>query len=282
MKLSYYPGCSLHGTSREYDLSTRGVMEALGVELAELSDWSCCGASSGHSLNETLSVGLPARNLKIAEEVGLDLAVPCAAYYNRLKLADHEIREKEEVRRRMGEALDYNPGEGVAILNPVEVVRDRVGLEILREKVARPLEGLKVACYYGCLLVRPDTVMKFDDPENPTSLDDVMEAVGATSLDWSYKTECCGGSLALTRDDVVESLVGGIVRMAAEAGADVIVTACPLCLENLEMRQGEEGLPVLYFTELLGLALGLEESGKWLNKHLTDSRPVLGSLRLLA
>jgi len=281
VKYSYYPGCSLHGTSREYDLSTRAVLAALDVTLEELPDWNCCGASSGHSLDEVLNIGLPARNLKIAEEEGLDIVVPCAACYNRLKVADHSIREDDDVRGQMKEIFDHDfPGD-VRILNLLEVIRDRVGMDNVRSKMVKPLSGLKVVCYYGCLLVRPKEVTHFDDPEHPHSLDELMEALGAESLNWSYRTECCGGSLSLTRDDIVSSLVDGIIDMAREAGAQAVVTLCPLCLENLESRQTKEPFPILYFTELLGLALGLEDSLNWLKKHLNDPIPLLGSLQLL-
>ncbi|MFQ6091550.1 MAG: CoB--CoM heterodisulfide reductase iron-sulfur subunit B family protein, partial [bacterium] len=279
---SYYPGCSLHGTSKEYDASTQAVCAELEIELKELPDWICCGASSGHSLDEILNIGLPAHTLKLAEREGLDVAVPCAACYNRLKVAEHALKEEESVRDQMKELLDYDYVGTVQILNLVELITDRVGLETVKSKVVKPLTGLKVVCYYGCLLVRPARVTHFDDPEHPHSLDELMEAVGAEVLNWSYKTECCGGSLSLTRDDIVKSLVDGIVDMAKEAGAEAIVTLCPLCLENLEMRQTDGQFPVLYFTELLGVAFGLKESEDWMKKHLIDATPLLKSLQLLS
>ena len=282
MTFSYYPGCSLHGSSKEYDASTQAVCEFLGIELKELPDWVCCGASSGHSLNETLNIGLPAHTLKLAEQEGMDVAVPCAACYNRLKVAEHAIREKEGVKAQMKDLLEYDFQGSVQVLNLVELFRSRVGLEPIKTKIVKPLTDLKVVCYYGCLLVRPFEVTHFDDPEHPVSLDEIMVAAGAQVLNWSYKTECCGGSLSLTRDDIVNSLVDGIVDMAREAGAQAIVTACPLCLENLEMRQSERIFPVLYFTELLGVAFGLKECGHWLKKHLVDSTPLLKKLRLLS
>jgi heterodisulfide reductase subunit B len=278
---SYYPGCSLHGTSKEYDASTKAVCAVLGVELRELQDWVCCGASSGHSLDATLNIGLPAHTLKLAQNEALDVAVPCAACYNRLKVAEHELKEKPTVREQMKDLLDFEYTGDIHVLNTVELIRDRVGLDMVRSKVVKPLVGLKVVCYYGCLLVRPAAVVHFDHPDHPRSQDEIMKAVGAEVLDWSYKTECCGGSLSLSRDDIVRSLVDGIVGMAKEAGAQAIVTLCPLCLENLEMRQSDGHFPVLYFTELLGLAFGLKESKEWLKRHLIDSTPLLRSLGLL-
>lgn len=282
MIYSYYPGCSLHGSSKGYDSSTKAVCAKLGIELKELPDWICCGASSGHSLDEVLNIGLPAKNLKIAEEVGLDIAVPCAACYNRLKVATHALREKETVRKQMKELIDYDFQDSVEIINLIELIKDRVGLETIRSKVIKPLTGLRVACYYGCLLVRPVEVTNFDNPEHPQTLDEIMETIGAEPLKWSYKTECCGGSLSLTRDDIVKSLVDTIVSMAKEAGAHAIVTLCPLCMENLDMRQTKSQLPILYFTELLGLAFDIKESEDWIKKHLIDPTPVLESLRLIS
>ena len=280
MNLSYYPGCSLHGSSREYDLSTRAVCAALGFDLVELEDWVCCGASSAHSLDETLSVALPARNLKLAAGPGRDLLVPCAACYNRLKAADKAIAESAEVRETMKSSVGYEGG-GPTVLNWIEFLTDRVGSEALKAAVRRPLTGLKAAPYYGCLLVRPSDVMKFDHPEHPRSMDAILRALGAEPLSWSSRAECCGGSLALSRGAIVTELVDGIVASALEAEAQAIVSLCPLCLENLDGRQKAQRLPVLYLTEILGLALGLDEASHWVRKHITDPAPMLESLRLV-
>jgi heterodisulfide reductase subunit B len=279
---SYYPGCSLRGVSRQYDSSTTAVCAALDVGLEELPDWTCCGASSAHGMGEVLAVGLPARNVKIAERVGRDVVVPCAACYNRLKVAEHALRTDEPLRREMRALLDYDFQDTVEILNILQLLRDRVGLDALRSRVVTPLAGLRVACYYGCLLVRPPGVTHFDDPEHPEALDAIMEAVGADPRPWSSKTDCCGGSLVVTRDDIVGSLVDTIVAMARDAGADAIVTLCPLCRENVELRQTGNGLPVLYVTELLGIAFGIGGSAYWLQTHLIDPRPLLETLRLLS
>ena len=281
MNVSYYPGCSLHGSSKEYNVSTQAICGALGIELTELPDWICCGASSGHSLNEALNIGLPAHNLKIAEGVGLDVAVPCAACYNRLKVAEHTMQEQESIQQRMKELLEYDFQWNVTVLNLVELILDRVGLDAVRAKVVTSLNDLRVACYYGCLLVRPTEAVTFDDPDHPKRLDELMEVIGAVPVQWSFKTECCGGSHSLTRDDIVAHLVDGIIAYAQEAGAQCIVTACPLCFENLEMRQTEGRFPILYFTELMGFVFGLEESKHWMNKHMVDPRPLLTSVGLI-
>lgn len=282
MNLSYYPGCSLHGSSREYDVSTKAVCRALGIELRELDDWICCGASSGHSLDEALSVALPAKNLKLAAESGLDLLVPCAACYNRLKAARRAMKESESVRTATKDLLDFDGGDnGLEILNWIELLKDRIGLGALTAQLRKPLTGLKAVCYYGCLLVRPQAVTGFDHPEHPRSMEEILRGLGAEPVRWASAAECCGGSLSLSRSEIVKDLVDGIVQAAVEAGADVIVTLCPLCLENLDMRQSRGSLPVLYLTELLGLALGLEEAPGWIKKHMIDPTPLLGSLRLI-
>lgn len=281
MKFSYYPGCSLLGTSKEYDESTRLVCQKMEVGLRELPDWNCCGATSAHSLNPLLSIALPARNLKIAEKEGMDLVVPCAACFNRMKIADNTLGNDSQVKQKIHDLLDYHYTGEIKIIHVLELFDKFLGFEKIKEKVTRPLTNLKVVCYYGCLLVRPGDIMNFDDPENPMIIDRLMSAIGAISLKWSYKTECCGASLSLTRDDIVKDLVTGIIEMAREAGADAIVVACPMCGQNLEMRQ-KVNLPVFYFTELLGLALGVEECEKWFGKHLIDVHGLLRSLNLIS
>lgn len=279
MRLSYYPGCSLLGTSKEFDESTRLVCQKMDMELNELPDWNCCGATSAHCLNPLLSIALPARNLKIAEKMALDLVVPCAACYNRMKITDNALRHDIKMSQKIKNLLDFEYTGAIKILHVLEVFDKFIGFENIRVKIVRPLKNMKVVCYYGCLLVRPHPIMKFDDPENPMILDNIMSVMGAEPLNWSHKTECCGGSLSLTRDDIVSDLVSKIVELAKETGADAIVVACPLCGQNLEMRQ-KENLPVFYFTELLGLALGMAECKEWLDKHLIDVHKLLKSLDL--
>jgi heterodisulfide reductase subunit B len=283
VKLSYYPGCSLHSTSIEYDLSTRAVFKALGVELVELADWNCCGASSAHALNHTLSLCLPARNLALAQEQGWDLVAPCAACFNRLKSADYALRNDPAERAEIEEIVGFQYSGQVQVRPPLDVVAQEIGLEQVGARVTRPLKGLRVVSYYGCLLVRPPEVVQFENPEHPQFMDRLLETLGAQAMDWSYYTDCCGGSLSLTRRDLAARLVQGLVARAREAGAQAMVTACPLCQVTLEMRQDskKEAMPILYFTELMGLAMGLEESRKWWGKHLIDPRPLLKSLDLM-
>ena len=282
MKVSYYPGCSLHGTAKEYDQSMRAVSAALGIELKELSDWSCCGATSAHSTNFKLSVALPARDLMIAEKDALDVMVPCAACFNRFKTAQHHLKEdqalKSEVERIVG---DRYQGK-VAVRNPIDIIASEIGLDALQAKVKQPLSGLQPVSYYGCLLLRPPEVCAFDDYENPVLLDKILGALGADVKPWSYKTDCCGGSLTISRTDIVVNMVDKLMTMAREAGANCIAVACPVCMANLDMRASQSlKLPVFYFTELLAVALGLKGPATWLKLHKIDGAPLLKELGLL-
>ncbi len=278
MKLAYYPGCSLEATAREYDLSSRAVCRALGMELEELEDWSCCGSTSAHNLNHLLAAALAARNIALAQKSGLDVAVPCSACFARLRKADHLLRLGGEIREELEDLVEFKYTGEVAVISLLEAVVARAGLDRIRDMVTRPLEGLKLACYYGCLMVRPPEVRGFDRVENPEMLDRLVETLGAEARQWSYKTECCGAGLSLTRSEVVEGLVGRLAEAARAAGADALVTACPLCQSNLEMRQKKSPkIPSFYFTELMGVAMGLPEAPGWMARHLVDPSAIVKS-----
>lgn len=282
MKVAYYPGCSLHATGKEYDQSVKAVSDALGIELQEVDDWSCCGASSAHMTNFKLSVALPARNIIAAQGDKLDMMVPCAACFNRFKSAQHHLEEdgalKSEIEGIVGAKYDGS----VAVRNPIDILYNDIGLERLGEAVTKKLDGLKPVSYYGCLLLRPPEVCQFDDYENPYMLDGIMNALGADARNWSCKTDCCGGSLTLSKTDIVVHLVDKMMQMATEAGANCIVTACPVCFANLDTRASEQGrLPAFYFTEIIALALGLKGPEAWFKMHNVDPRPLLTSLGLL-
>jgi heterodisulfide reductase subunit B len=280
MKVSYYPGCALHGTALEYDESIQALSRMLGVEMCELPDWNCCGASSAHVTNESLAFSLPARNLAIAEAQGMDLVIPCAACYGRVKAA-----EKEMLARRGSAA----PKQSFRVLN----LLDFIVTAGLSEKIAtlkkRTLNGLKVACYYGCLLVRPPKVTGAKNHENPQEMDRLMALIGAEPVPWSYKTDCCGGSLVISRTDIVRRLTQKLFDGALRAGAEAIVVACPLCQSNLDSRQEEisreagkrYNLPVFYFTELIGLAMGHGDAGKWFKRHFVNPAKLLAAKGLV-
>lgn len=279
MKIAYYPGCSLEATAREYDWSSRAVCRELGLDLEELEDWNCCGSTSAHNINHTLAASLSARNIALAQKAGMDVAVPCAACFARLRKADHLLRQGGEIKEELENMVGFKYTGQVSIISLLEAVVSRVGLERIKEKIKRPLTNLKVACYYGCLMVRPPEVRGFDRVENPVMLDGLMEVLGADVKQWSYKTDCCGAGLSLTNTGVVGTLVSRLTGAAREAGAQALVTACPLCQSNLEMRQvGTPKIPSFYFTELMGIALGLPEASIWTGKHINDTSFLVNSI----
>jgi heterodisulfide reductase subunit B len=228
---AFYPGCTLHSTGVEFGISTELVCEVLDLEMVEIDDWNCCGASSAHSMDHTLFLALPARNLAKAQEVELgdgsgsgelSLAIPCAACYSRLAAADLALQEDAAFRAQMEAALDFEYQGRVRPRSLLDIFANDISREALRARVKKPLEGLKVVSYYGCLLIRPPQYTQlWDDPEHPQSMDYVVELMGAEALPWSYGVDCCGGSLTLNRSDVVVHLVDKLARAAHEAGADV-------------------------------------------------------------
>lgn len=282
MEFSYYPGCSLESSAKEYNESAVSVGKALGMTFKEIDDWICCGATSAHSTNNLLSYALPATNIALAQNNGLDIVVPCASCYSRLKKTDLLLKNDLEKKKKIEEAADFSYKGTIEVMSLLETFATKTDMKELKSKVVRPLEGLKVACYYGCLMVRPKEIC-FEDHENPSSMDNLMKAVGAEPINWSYKTECCGASFSLTATDTVKKMVNRLLAMAAEAGAQALVTACPLCQMNLEVRRGDSNnnLPVYFFTELIGVALGLPDCENWLSKHIVDPRPLLKSLSLI-
>jgi heterodisulfide reductase subunit B len=284
VKYTYYPGCTAGTTSVEFGLSTEAVCEALDIELLELEDWNCCGASSAHSLNHDLSLSLPGRNVALAQEAGLDVVIPCPACYQNCLSADNAFRKDEEWRRRMEGALNFEYTGHGRPRHILDVLSHDLDLEAIKARVVNPLEGLRVACYYGCVLVRPPEKTGWDDPEHPTTMDRLMAALGAEPVDWSYKVDCCGASMTLSISDVVVSLSTKIVEGAVEADADCIVSACGICQINLDTRQSPSitsprhpggKMPIFYFTELMGLALGIPGLEKLWSKHSVDPRPLL-------
>lgn len=283
IEYSYYPGCTAEGTSVEFDRSARAVCEAVGIKLLELEDWSCCGASSAHSLNHELSLSLPGRNVALAQEAGLDTVIPCPACYQNSMAADRAFRQEEDWRHKMESLLDFEyTGQGRP-RHLLDVLSRDLDTDAVKAKVIKPLQGLKVASYYGCVLVRPPEVTGWDDPEHPMTMDTLLEAAGATPVDWSYKVDCCGASMTFPMGSVVIDLSTKIVEGAIEAGADCIASACGICQINLETRQAVQNkMPIFYFTELMALAFGLPGVEKWLGKHTVDPRPLLRERNLLA
>lgn len=279
--LALYPGCSLLSTGGAYLASVHETLRALGLQVKELPDWNCCGASSAHFVDPELAVLLPARNLAIAEALGADVLTACAACHHRLVQAEHEMSTSEAMARAAAEqGVAYHGGVRVRHLLSVLDETDLSG------RIRRPLKGLRVACYYGCLLVRIPRSGGIDDPEDPGIMERVLGACGAEVADWQGKTWCCGASLAATAPELAGDLVQRILVQAHRAGADCIATACPLCQLNLDLLQGAAAeragfdrlLPVVFFTQLTALALGASPRRLGFGKHLVAVRPMMAAL----
>ena len=282
--LAYYPGCSLHGSARELDSSFKATAAALDITLKEIPDWSCCGNTAIHSSDRLLAVALPTNELaKVEQDMQLEaVAVPCAGCFSRFANGNVESQRPEEA-AAVSNVVGRQYHGSVRVDNLVDVYHDEVGLEALKAKVTRPFGELRVACYYGCLLTRPPKVTLAEDPEYPTHMDEVVETLGCQPVEWNYKTDCCGSSLALCEVDVVVDLTQRILRDARECGAQAVVVACPLCQVNLDGYQdriarahpGWEHLPVIYLSQLIGRAIEVDKSELGLQKHIVDVRAVM-------
>ena len=294
MKYAYYPGCSGHGTSVEYEVSTRAVCNALNMDLVEIEDWNCCGSTPAHSVSHELSAALSARNLMQAAKTGADCVIsPCPSCSSNLTMARYRM-QKPAFKAKVDELLDAptpaNADGGADLMETYSVLQaivENVGVENIASRVTYPLEGIKVVTYYGCLLSRPAQVAKFDDPENPVSLDNIMKALGAEVLPFALKTECCGAAMGIPDVNIPGSLSGRILDTAKAVGAEAVVTACPLCHMNLDLRQRQAariskksffGLPVFYYTQLIALAFGLPRNAMRLDKLAVNPYPLLDKI----
>lgn len=289
LSYSYYPGCSLHASASEYDLSTKEVFAVLGIGLEEIPDWICCGATPAHNVDELLSLSLSAKNLELAEQVPGDMAVACASCFSRLKFAQHILGGNEKKRKLVEKAIDAPVHLERKVKHLLEILVRDYGLERLSEDVKKPLSGMKVACYYGCLLTRPTDVPNLDCTEAPTIMEAVMKAVGADTLSWTHRLECCGANFTLSRPAVVQQLSNDVLESAKAAGADCIVVACPLCHGNLDIRQKEiegmyetsYGLPIFYLTQLVGIALGIPVERLGLDALIVNPQKLLKEKELI-
>ncbi len=284
MRVGYYPGCSLEGTARQYDLSVKQVCRTLGVELEELPGWTCCGSSPALKMNRLLSTSLAAHNLALMEQQGVfEVVAPCPFCFRRLKSAQQEIVNDPALSEKVQQVIEKKLNAKLSVYNLLGLLSQHVGLEAVRNKVIKPLDGLNLIPYYGCYVVKPPGVTNFDDPENPTSLDEILKAAGADVLDWDFKVECCGAGLSLSKTEKVVDLSGRLIREAFWRGADAIVVACQLCHANLDLRQKEIGsrdgtnckIPIIYFTQLLGLSFGCSAMDLGLNRHVVDPLAML-------
>ena len=284
MSYVFFPGCSLDGTAKDYHRSTLAVAAKLGLGLPELKDWICCGSTAAHNTDPLLADALPAKNLAAAGSS--TVAVACAACYGRLKMANHHIAGDAALRAKVAQVVGSDYDGTTPVRHLLEILCRDIGCARVAQAITRPLAGLKVACYYGCLLTRPPEITQFDDAENPTLMDQLMETAGATPLEWPHKTECCGAAFSITDSSIVLDLTNQILAMAQAAGADCIATACPLCQLNLDLRQRDierkfdrrYNLPVFYFTQLLGLAMGCGASELSLGSLVVEPRALLASI----
>jgi len=274
MNIGYYPGCALHGSSNDYEQSLRACMNALDVRLEEIKDWICCGATAAHSLNHKLSLALPARNLALAERDGFEqVFAPCPLCSMQLLKVKKAIAD-EKLRRELAETVEAGLQGRSEILNLIQLF-EKVGLDRLKAAVKAPLESVIAACYYGCLLTRPPDVVHFDDFEQPKMMEAVLAALGAKTVEWNYKTECCGAGMTLANEDTVLDLACKILSNAAEHGANCLVVACPMCHVNLDMKQAaverrygrKLGMAVYYLSDLVGMALGLSAEQLGVDRH---------------
>jgi heterodisulfide reductase subunit B len=273
MRIGYFPGCSLQGSSRDFAESLLAVAKALSIELCEVPEWNCCGASSGHMIEPLVSVALPINVLLKARKAGLDqVMAPCASCYNRLATASYEVAHSPTTKTQVEKVLQTTIGKLPRVLNVVELlaqVADQISV-----KVSKKFEQT-VACYYGCLLVRPAKITGFDRTEDPVEMDKLVAAVGGKSIVWNFKTECCGASFSVSRTQMVGRLGAKIMHDAVARKAEAIVVACPMCHSNLDLRRGEinqrldakTDIPVLFITQVIGLALGLSAKELGLGRH---------------
>jgi heterodisulfide reductase subunit B len=282
-KTSYFPGCTLSTKAVGFDVAGRASAQVLGFELAELPEWNCCGATFPLATDNELALVGPTRVLLQAQREGARLATLCSICYNVLKRTAGFLRENEEKRERINLFVEGEYAGEVRVLHLLEILRDELGFEALGERVAKPLEGLRVAPYYGCLLLRPQDEIGLDDPDEPTILHDLLASLGCEVVDFPNKTECCGSYLTVSAAAAAEEMAYTILRSAQREGAEMVVTSCPLCQFNLDYRQAEMDrkhpdftpLPVLYFTQLLGVALGLDSTEYGFENHYVDPRPLL-------
>lgn len=290
MKFAYYPGCSLEGTSKEYNLSTKETCKTLGIELIEVPDWNCCGATSAHTTNHLLSIALPVRNLISATKLGLDLAIPCCACFNRFKTSVYYTNKDKKLKEKIKNICGKEYNENLKIDHLLGIfARDDINA-IIASKVVKPLTSLKVAPYYGCLLVKPKNITEYENPENPQTMDNLITTIGGEPISsFAYKTECCGASLTLTNEEIVFELSNKILEDAKLRGAECISVVCPFCHFNLDAKQREiekkfnrdYKMPIFYFTQLTGLALGIPYKKLGIDKHFVKVSELLKKKGLL-
>jgi heterodisulfide reductase subunit B len=282
-RYAYYPGCSQHGTAAEYEVSARAVADKLGITLIDVEDWSCCGSTPAHTVDHVLYGALAARNLALAEQMKLDTMVtPCPSCLIALKSARVMAQDKERLQELKG-LIDLPLKGTIEVKSLLQVIFEDIGIETLTTKVKQPLAGLTFAPYYGCILTRPPQLAQFDDAENPVSMDKIIVALGGQAPEFPFKTECCGAAFGLAKRQIVQTLSAKVLTAAEAIAADAIVVACPLCHQNLDLRQEQVNafrgarsqMPIWYITQVVGLALGFSPHEMGLDKHAVASDVIL-------
>jgi len=283
---AYYAGCSLEGTAVEYDMSMRLVFKVLGVNIKEPEDWSCCGSTPAHTVDHVFAAALAARNLTIIEKMGTDtVTVPCPSCLSAFKRAHLRMTSDESFKKEVNELLDEPYEGGVVPKSTLQIMLEDIGIDAVSSKVTHALPGLVVAPYYGCILTRPPEIAQFDDPENPVSMDKILEAVGVKVVDYAFKMECCGAAFGVPKRDMVNRLTYRVLSMALEAGANCIAVACPLCQQNLDLRQSQVNsamgkslnIPILYFSQIVGLTYGLSPKELGFDKLVVSADEIVRS-----
>ena len=263
MKYSYYPGCTLKNKAKDLDAYARASAKALGFELEEIENWQCCGGVYPLGSDEIATKLSSVRALNEAKEKGQDLVTLCSACHHVIKRVNDDMKNVDDIRFRANNYLKLDtPYAGeTKVVHFLELLRDTIGFDELKKRVVNPLTGKKIGAYYGCLLLRPSGILAFDDPENPKIIEDFIRAIGATPVIYPYRNECCGGYISLKEKDMAKNMCDKITESASGFGADMLITACPLCMYNLN-KSAEKDLPVYYFTELLAEALGVKEAAE--------------------
>ncbi|MFL7812853.1 MAG: CoB--CoM heterodisulfide reductase iron-sulfur subunit B family protein [Anaerolineales bacterium] len=292
MKYGYYPGCSLEKNARAYHVSTMAVAKPLGIEFVEVDDWNCCGATEMIAIEKIPAYALVSRNLALAakQNGSTNLVAPCSACYLNLKKVDHYLAENKQLKEKVDQALEagglsYQPGT-INVQHLLETIAVDIGYEAIKEKVVKPLYNLRVAPYYGCLVPRPANMERFDDPEHPTSLDKIIKNLGATVIDFPLKAQCCGGHMTQISENTALELIRRLLKNAADYEADMIATLCPMCQLNLDAYQDAVNahfgtnykIPVVYFTQLMGLAFGIPANELGFGKEIVSAQPALDKI----
>ena len=287
IKVPYFPGCTLNTTAKGFDNALRASTRILGLELVELPEWNCCGATFPLLVDNVLDLAGPARVLVAGRNVGERLAVACTTCYNVLRRTNLALAVDDDRREKLSFFIEADLEGDLQVLDVLQILRDEIGFDEIARRVTKPLAGLKAAAYYGCMVLRPPGEVAYDDPENPHVLDDLLAALGAQRVDYPHKGECCGSYLAVVSPKATASMVSTVLVSAQKNGAQLMVTNCPLCQFNLDRQQAEmtsqhsdyRPIPVLYFSQLLSVALGLEAVDAGWERHYVDPGPVLAPFR---